>query len=58
MEYCITIIITSVAAVFAYGSAHVMEEERTGKQIPLPWEKTNNKTFDKSNIKYRDGDNT
>ena len=48
MEYFITIIITTVAAVFAYGSAHVMEEERTGKQIPLPWEKTNNKTFDKS----------
>ncbi len=59
MEYFITIIITSIAAVFAYGSAHVLEEQKQGKDIPLPWEKSNNnKTFDKSNIKYRDGDNT
>lgn len=58
MEYFITIIITSIAAVFAYGSSHVAEEQRTGKYIPLPWEKINNKTFDKSNIKYTDGDNT
>jgi len=54
MEY----IITLIAAVFAYGSAHVAEEQKQGKVIPLPWEKTNNKTFDKSNIKYTDGDNT
>ena len=51
MEYFITIIITSIAAVFAYGSSHVAEEQRTGKHIPLPWETNNNKIFDKSDIK-------
>ena len=59
MEYFITIIVTSIAAVFAYGSAHVAEEQKQGKYIPLPWEKiNNNKVFDKSDIKYTDGDNT
>jgi len=58
MEYFITIIVTSIAAVFAYGSAHVAEEQKQGKYIPLPWETTNNKVFDKSDIKYTDGDNT
>lgn len=58
MEYFITVIITSIAAVFAYGSAHVAEEQKQGKYIPLPWETNNNKIFDKSDIKYTDGDNT
>lgn len=44
--------------------AHVEEEHRKGESIPLPWEKggwmnrAKRKIFDKSDIKYRDGDNT
>ena len=47
-----------------YVGAVVNEEERRGKRIPLIWEKdgflrmTKRKVFDKSDIKYRDGDNT
>ena len=47
-----------------YVSAHVQEEQRKGKKIPLFWEKgswlrkVKRKIFDKSDIKYRDGDNT
>ena len=33
------------------------DEEKKGKCIPLPWEKKR-KIFDKSDIEYRDGDNT
>lgn len=33
------ILITIGAMVFAYMSAHVSEEQRKGKHIPLPWEK-------------------
>ena len=59
MEYFITIIVTSIAAMFAYGSTHVAEEQKQGKYIPLPWETiNNNKVFDKSDIEYTDGDNT
>jgi hypothetical protein len=52
------ILITIGAGLFAYMSAHVSEEQRQGRQIPLPWEKETRNQFDKSNIKYRDGDNT
>lgn len=42
-----------------YISCHIVEERRAGKYIPLPWEKkTTPPLFDKSKIKYRDGDNT
>jgi hypothetical protein len=44
--------------VFAYGSAHVAEEQRRGEYIPFFWEKKTNKVFDKSDIEYTDGDNT
>ena len=53
-----------MAAVFAfafiaYMSVHIVEEEKQGKIIPLPWErKPSTKLFDKSNVQYRDGDNT
>lgn len=44
---------------FAYMSAHMVEERKRGKTIPLPWEKNYKfKCFDKSKIEYRDGDNT
>tara|TARA_B100000900_G_scaffold400615_1_gene404441 strand:- start:158 stop:340 length:183 start_codon:yes stop_codon:yes gene_type:complete len=42
---------------FCYMSAHCNEEMRKGKTIRLPWEKKR-KIFDKSDITYRDGDNT
>tara|TARA_B100002019_G_scaffold293504_1_gene321660 strand:+ start:6670 stop:6858 length:189 start_codon:yes stop_codon:yes gene_type:complete len=44
---------------FAYMSFHVGEENRKNKYIPLPWEKGGIfRPFDKSDVKYRDGDNT
>ena len=39
MEYIIGIIFCTFGAWFAYMSCHVIEEERQGRQIPLPWEK-------------------
>lgn len=42
---------------FVYMSSHMLSERKSGKTIPLPWEKKF-KLFDKSKIKYRDGDNT
>jgi|TARA_B100000459_G_scaffold144277_1_gene106785 hypothetical protein len=46
-----------IAGFFCYMSAHCAEEQRKGKCIRLPWEKKR-KVFDKSDIEYRDGDNT
>lgn len=39
-------------------SAHINDEEKKGKYIPLPWEKKNKFTFNKHSVGYRDGDNT
>jgi len=39
MNTFFTILITIGAMAFAYMSAHVSEEQRKGKHIPLPWEK-------------------
>ncbi len=39
MNTLFTVLITIGAMWFAYMSAHVSEEQRKGKQIPLPWEK-------------------
>jgi hypothetical protein len=43
----------------------MIEERKRGEFLPLPWEKggwlrngENRKIFNKSDIKYRDGDNT
>jgi hypothetical protein len=50
--------------IFAYMSNHVVEEKRQKKYLPLAWEEggfLNNayhKIFDKSEVKYTDGDNT
>ena len=43
---------------FTYMSSHLVSEKKLGHRIPLPWEKETRKLFDKSYIKYRDGDNT
>ena len=37
---------------------HIQEEERQGKEIPLFWERKKRKLFDKSDLEYKDGDNT
>lgn len=58
MEYLLATLITSIAALFAYGSFHIAEEQRRGEYIPFFWEKKTNKIFDKSDIEYTDGDNT
>ena len=52
--------ITMIAGVFfCYMSAHMVEERKRGKTIPLPWERNYKfKCFDKSHVQYRDGDNT
>tara|TARA_Y100001938_G_C7834665_1_gene303152 strand:+ start:57 stop:179 length:123 start_codon:yes stop_codon:yes gene_type:complete len=39
MEYIIGIIFCTLAAFFAYMTSHVLEEEKRGRYIPLPWEK-------------------
>lgn len=51
-------ILLLVMCLFLYVSEHIRQERKAGKQIPLPWEKPDRKPFDKSDIKYRDGDNT
>lgn len=52
---------------FVYIGQHIQEEKHQGKGLPMMWEpgglwsrcfKKARKTFDKSDIKYRDGDNT
>ena len=52
-------VITGFAGLFAYVSFHVNEEQKQGRRLPLFWEKWGErKTFDKSDVEYRDGDNT
>tara|TARA_B100000927_G_scaffold268973_1_gene244098 strand:+ start:390 stop:584 length:195 start_codon:yes stop_codon:yes gene_type:complete len=58
------ILLLILMAWFAYVSSHMVSEKKAGKHIPLLWEKgglfnrVNRKIFDKSDIVYRDGDNT
>jgi len=52
------IAIFSIFAIFIiYMQTHIIQEQKQGKSIRLPWEKKR-KPFDKSDIEYRDGDNT
>ena len=57
-------VILIVATVFTYIGCHMSVEKDKGKHIPLLWEKggllnkTYHKVFDKSKVKYFDGDNT
>ena len=57
MEIIFGIVCVIVAGFFCYISFVCVEEEKTGKRVPLFWEK-DFKLFDKSDVKYRDGDNT
>lgn len=52
------IVLLIVMGMFTYMSAHMVDEQKKGKYIPLPWEKGGWKFFDKSDVKYTDGDNT
>lgn len=47
-----------VAGLFAFMTSHIIQEEREGRIIPLPWEREKRKLFDKSDLEYKDGDNT
>jgi len=58
IEFIIGLILVISAAIFAYGSAHIEEEQRQGRGLNLPWEKQKRKLFDKSDLEYKDGDNT
>jgi|TARA_R110000744_G_scaffold345952_1_gene451396 hypothetical protein len=64
IELIVAVIVLVVMLGAVYVGAVINEEERRGKHIPLIWEKdgflrmTKRKVFDKSDIKYRDGDNT
>jgi len=50
--------------IFTYIGFHMAIEKDKGKYIPLPWEpggflnRQDVKPFNKSDIQYRDGDNT
>jgi hypothetical protein len=61
LETIMGIVLLIGAGYFAFMSSHINSEIKAGKQLPLPWEsKTlrHRKIFDKSEIEYRDGDNT
>lgn len=59
-----SVVIMLVVAGFTYVGCHMSVEKDKGKHIPLLWEKggllnkTYHKVFDKSKVKYFDGDNT
>tara|TARA_B100001564_G_scaffold322608_1_gene302081 strand:+ start:96 stop:269 length:174 start_codon:yes stop_codon:yes gene_type:complete len=57
MEMIFGIVFVTFAGFFCYISCVAYEEEKTGKRVPLFWEK-DFKLFDKNDVKYRDGDNT
>ena len=57
IQHILTGFLLVFAGIFCYMSAHCAEEMRKGKTIRLPWERKR-KIFDKSDIEYRDGDNT
>ena len=54
----IGLIVCIIGFWFVYMSSHIVEEQKQGRHIDLPWEKKKHKTFDKGDVKYRDGDNT
>ena len=67
-SYLAGIILLWIIGHVVYMQTHMSEENRQGKGIPLYWEeggwyyewkkKRKQKTFDKSKVKYFDGDNT
>ena len=56
MEIFIGLVACTFGLWFAYMSSHIVEEQKRGYSIPLPWETT--KKFNKHGVEYRDGDNT
>ena len=70
LENLVGIIFVSVFFIFSYIGIHMSFEKDAKKSIPLIWEKGGilhkflkpqeytDGVFDKSKIKYRDGDNT
>lgn len=60
LDTIIGIIFLIPMALFAYIGCHMSEEKRAGKYLPLFWEKDGMgyKIFNKSDVKYTDGDNT
>jgi len=63
-EYVIPAVIFMVFILFTYVGIHMSFEKDTKKSIPLIWErggffnKIKRKIFNKSDVVYRDGDNT
>ncbi len=43
LEILIGVLVIVVMAAFAYMSAHIVEEKKKGKQIPMFWEKKEKK---------------
>ncbi len=64
IDIIVGLIIMTVSILCMYVQFHMEREKREGKGLPLLWEeggwlrKQFRKPFDKSDIKYRDGDNT
>lgn len=64
LEMLIGIIAVALAGTFVYVGAVVSEEEKRQTRIPLiweedhPWFQKTNKLFNKTDVKYTDGDNT
>ena len=64
LETLIGFIAVALAGVFVYVGVVVQEEEKRRARIPLiwesdhPWFRKANKLFNKTDVKYTDGDNT
>lgn len=61
LEILFLTLVSTFAVFLTYLSFHVSAESKTKQRIPLFWEKdygSSTPLFDKSKIKYRDGDNT
>jgi len=64
LETLIGVVAVALAGVFVYVGVVVREEEKRQARIPLIWESDHpwfqkaNKLFNKTDVKYTDGDNT
>ena len=60
IQFIIGIISVIALFFFVYVSSVIVHEQKTGKPYRMFWEKNNNKRklFDKSDLEYKDGDNT
>lgn len=67
-SYLAGIILSWIMGHVVYMQVHIQEEKRQGRGLPLYWEeggwyynwkhRKTDETFDKSKVKYFDGDNT